>query len=209
LAFNDVQLPTSVERGATGGPRFNTTVITLSSGFEKRNINWEKVRGAWDIGYGIQKKEDFSVVLDFFYARQGKANSFRFKDWSDFQIGDTTDDTSRQSIGTGDGSDTTFQIIKKYISGSITYNRDITKIVSGTLRVWVNNIEVFSPAAWSVDLLTGIITFVVAPPLGQDIQVITEFDVAVRFDTDGLDVNVRTFDAGAIPNLPVLEVRGE
>ena len=209
MAFHDVRLPEEVERGASGGPRFNTTVMTLSSGFEKRNINWSKVRGEWDVGYGIQKKDDFSLVMDFFYARQGKAHSFRFKDWSDYEIGDATDITTRQSIGTGDGVDTTFQINKTYTSGGVTYSRDVNKIVAATLSVWVNDVLQTITTNYTIDLLTGIITFVAAPTDTHDIEVICQFDMAVRFDVDALDVNVVTFDAGAIPNLPVVEVRGE
>jgi uncharacterized protein (TIGR02217 family) len=34
-----------------------------------------------------------------------------------------------------------------------------------------------------------------------------EFDVPVRFDTDKLDINLSGFASGAIPNIPVVEVR--
>ena len=42
MAFHNVQLPEEVERGAQGGPQFKTTVFTLSSGYEKRNVEWER-----------------------------------------------------------------------------------------------------------------------------------------------------------------------
>ncbi len=34
-----------------------------------------------------------------------------------------------------------------------------------------------------------------------------EFDVPVRFDTDRLDVNLSSFEAGEAPNVPVVEIR--
>ena len=34
-----------------------------------------------------------------------------------------------------------------------------------------------------------------------------EFDVPVRFDSDKLEVNVNGFHHGAIPNIPIIEVR--
>lgn len=214
MAFHDVRLPEEVEQGSSMGPVFNTTIFTTAAGFEQRNINWAQPRLGADIGYGLQFKDrtqaknSYGDIIDFFYARQGSAHSFRFKDWSDFEIGDTTDATTRQLIGVGDTVETQFQIIKKYTSGSITFDRTITKIVAGTLRVWENGVEVFSPGSWSVNLLTGIITFVSAPA-AVNIEVICEFDVPVRFTQDNLVISLEAIEAGAVPNIPVVEVRGE
>lgn len=196
------------------GPVFSTTVFTTFAGFEQRNINWAQPRLAADIGYGLQFKDrdeaknSYGEIIDFFYARQGRAHSFRFKDWSDYQIGDTTDDTTRQLIAVGDTVETAFQVIKKYTSGSITFDRTINKLVASTLRVWVNDVEVFSPATWTEDELTGIITFGAAPA-AVDIEVICEFDVPVRFTQDALTISLEQVEAGAVPNIPVIEVRGE
>ena len=44
-------------------------------------------------------------MLDFFHARRGRAYGFRLKDFSDFTM-------AEQSIGTGDGSTATFQLIR-------------------------------------------------------------------------------------------------
>lgn len=203
-SFHEVRLPEQIERGAQGGPSFNTTVFELSSGYEKRNINWSLPRGAWDIGYGIQTKEDFSEVLAFFYARQGRAYGFRFKDWTDYQIGDNDTDTE-QDIATAIAAQQQFQIVKRYSSGGIDYDRTIVKLVSGTVRVFKNGVEAMS--GWTADNDTGIITFSSAPGAGVVIGVICEFDVPVRFDTDKINISAETFDAGAIPNLPVTELR--
>lgn len=204
MAFHDVRLPEDVERGALGGPRFKTTVMELSSGEEKRNIEWSKTRGAWQIGYGIESKEDFDDVKAFFYARQGRAHSFRFKDWSDYEIGE---EGSPQQIGTGNGVALTFQIEKRYTSGGYTFHREIKKPVDGTLRVFKNGVEQL--AGWSCNYATGVITFSVAPGNLVAVQVICEFDVAARFETDALDINMAIFDAGSIPNIDIVEVRTE
>ena len=34
-----------------------------------------------------------------------------------------------------------------------------------------------------------------------------EFDVPVRFDTDYLEVDLSHFEAGQIPNIPIVEIR--
>jgi uncharacterized protein (TIGR02217 family) len=51
------------------------------------------------------------------------------------------------------------------------------------------------------------VTFAVAPAAGALITAGYEFDVPVRFDTDRLDINLASFDAGEAPNVPVVEMR--
>jgi len=207
MAFHDVRLLEDIERGAQGGPRFKTGILILSSGFEKRNIEFEETRGFWDVGYGIQTKTDFTGVIEFFYARQGRANSFRFKDFSDFEIGNNTTSTP-QTIGIGNASATTFQISRLYSSGGFDFNRTINKIVATpTPRIFLDAVE--QGSGFTINLLTGIVTFSVAPGAGVLVRIICEFDTAVRFDTDALDINLLHFDAGSIPKIPVIEVRGE
>jgi uncharacterized protein (TIGR02217 family) len=214
MAFHDVRLPDDIEKGASGGPGFKTTVTPLTSGHEQRNIDWDKARGRWDIGYGLMKQDDVTlqatvdIILAFFYTREGKAHGFRFKDWSDFRIGTfSTPTTDNQSIGTGDDSQTTFQVFKRYSSGGIDYDRDVTHIVAATFAVLFDNVVQATPAVYTIDLLTGIITFVSPPGGGVDVQVALEFDVPVRFDTDLMDLNVQIFESGAWPNIPILELR--
>lgn len=203
-SFVEERLPEQVEKGATGGPSFNTTVFELSSGYEKRNENWSVSRGSWDIGYGIQTKEDFTEVLAFFYARHGRSIGFRYKDWTDYEIGDDANDED-QSIGTGDNAKQQFQVIRTYPSTAGNYDRIIKKLVNGTVRVFLDNVEQFS--GFTIDNDTGIITFAIAPGVSVDVGVICEFDVPVRFDTDKINISAETFDAGAIPNLPIVELR--
>ena len=108
MAFHDTRLPVDVERGALGGPGFKTTVTPLGSGKEQRNIDWARTRAEFDIGYGLMDQDSIILeatidsLLAFFYTREGKAHTFRFKDWSDFKIGDWQNPTTdNQSVATG------------------------------------------------------------------------------------------------------------
>lgn len=205
MTFHDVKLDEDVERGAQGGPGFKTTITTLSSGFEQRNIDWEKARGRWDISYGLDDKTNLETTLAFFYARFARAHTFRFKDWTDFEIGVDATDTE-QTIGTGTGSQTQFQASRLYTSGAFNYVRDITKLVSGTVRVFLDGVEQF--ADFTIDLITGVITFTAgAPAGGVVVGLISEFDVHVRFDIDQLDLRA-FFDGNySMPEIPLIEVR--
>jgi uncharacterized protein (TIGR02217 family) len=197
MSFHDVRLPEDVERGAKGGPRFKTSIRQLSSGHEKRNIEWEKARGEWDVGYGIQREIDLARVINFFYARLGQAHSFRFKDWSDYKLADSL-------CGTGNGVQTVFQCIKTYESGSYVYQRIITKPVAG-LVVKLDGVVV--PSGYTIDLTTGLITFSSPVANGIDVTISGTFDVHVRFNTDRLDISAESFESGAIPDISIIELK--
>jgi len=210
-SFIEERLPEDIERGATGGPRFKTSVTTLSSGFEKRNIEWSKVRGRWDIAYGLTSLDQVADVINMFYAAQGRARGFRFKDWSDFQIGKQTDDSTRQVIGTGYGDKTHFDVFKRYGIASVSYYRRIHKLVSGTTKVFLDDAE--QTSGFSVHVNLGKIVFDSAPAEGVEVSVITEFDVPVRFDTDELPIETELFfqeqPIGQIPRIDLVELRLE
>lgn len=199
MAFDEVRLPDNVERGAKGGHNFKTIVLTVASGAEKRREVWSRARGEWDVGYGIDDDEAFQAVVAFFLGRRGKSRGFRFKDWSDYTL-------SNELIGTGTGVQTAFQIAKSYDAAN-PYTREIRKVVSGTLSVVVNSVAQTEGVDFTADYNTGILTFISIPASGHEVRVTCEFDVPVRFDEDGLEVTLEQFNAGTIPNFPIIETR--
>jgi uncharacterized protein (TIGR02217 family) len=111
-----------------------------------------------------------------------------------------------QRIGTGDGATKTFQLVKTYGSSFAPYMRTISKPVSGTVRVATNGIEQPVGSAFNCDPTTGLVTFPVPPAPGAAITAGYSFDVPVRFDTDELDIDLSTFEAGGIPQIPLIEI---
>src|SRR6266446_5655899 len=75
----------SSDLGSAGGPGWLTHIVTLDSGVEQRNVLWAQDRGRWDVGLRNLGREDLLTLLAFFQARRGRADSFRFKDWFDFE----------------------------------------------------------------------------------------------------------------------------
>lgn len=219
MAVHEVRLPDDIERGAVGGPQFKTVVHESDTGFEQRDIKWAQARGSWDISYGLMAIEDPATlktvlpdIVEFFRAREGRAHSFRFKDWADFKIGDPDDPASNnQAIGIGDNLEVDFQIFKRYSSGGVDYDRTIYKIVSGTLTVFLDGVLQVEGGGndYTVDLNTGVITFNVTPPTNDVISVACEFDVLVRFGSDKLDLSVETFNSGSVPAIEIVELRLE
>lgn len=206
MSFHDVQLPDDIEQGAKGGPRFKTTILGAMSGREQRNIEWTYPRHSWNIGYGIQDRDGYAAVVAFFYARQGRGYAFRFKDWTDYTSGSSESDVSgnRVLIGLGDGSTTQFQLIKYYTDSAATFSRKITRPVSGTTTIYLDGVQT---TGFSVSTSGGIVTMNVAPSGGVNITSFFQFDVPVRFDSDQIQTDVTWYNAAAIPDINIVEVR--
>ena len=194
---DQVRLPDSVERGASGGPTFATGIITSSSGRETRIQQWSSARMRWDVGYGIQTREDFQEVLAFYYARRGRFKGFRFKDFSDYAVDD-------ERFATANGSATLFQLIKTYVDSVEDYVRTITLPVDGTIVITIDGT---GEDAVNVNYETGEVTFDVAPSSGSVLRWSGEFDVPVRFDTDDFELEIIHINAATVPSLPIIELR--
>ncbi|MEQ9527260.1 MAG: DUF2460 domain-containing protein, partial [Parvibaculaceae bacterium] len=112
-----------------------------------------------------------------------------------------------QALGTGDGERMVFPLVKTYVSGEASYTREIAKPVAGSVRVSVAGAEQEEGVDFAVDHASGVVTFAVAPAAGESVTAGYEFDVPVRFDTDFLDINLAAFEAGSVPDIPVIEIR--
>lgn len=209
MGFHEVRFPANLSFGSVGGPERRTDVVALSNGFEERNTPWAHSRRRYDAGVAMRSLDDIALLIDFFEARRGQLHGFRWKDWSDFKscAPSRTPEFGNQRIGTGDGETKVFQLTKTYQSGINTYARPITKPVEGTVLAGVSVDELVADVHFSVNYGTGQITFVDAPHKDMAVTAGFEFDVPVRFDTDMIQTSVASFQAGEVPNVPVLEIR--
>ncbi len=209
MDFHEVRFPASLSFGSVGGPERRTDIVTLANGFEERNTPWAHSRRRYDAGLGMRSLEDIEVLIAFFEARRGQMHGFRWKDWSDFKSGGANADAAFQDqpLGIGDGATRVFALSKTYRSGAFTYTRPITKPVAGSVLVGVAQDQLFEGVDFEVDTATGQIALTEAPGEGQPVSAGFEFDVPVRFDTDRIQTSVASFQAGDVPNVPVVEVR--
>ncbi|MEX0365357.1 MAG: TIGR02217 family protein [Ruegeria sp.] len=209
MNFHEVRFPASLSFGSVGGPERRTDIVTLANGFEERNTPWAHSRRRYDAGLGMRSLDDIETMISFFEARQGQMYGFRWKDWSDYKSGSATADVDHgdQVIARGDGERTEFQLVKTYSSGGVSYVRPITKPVLGTVRLGLDQDAMREGVDYEVDLARGLVTFVAPPPEQVEITAGFEFDVPVRFDTDKIQTSVASFQAGDVPNVPVVEVR--
>ncbi|MCV6598441.1 MAG: DUF2460 domain-containing protein [Mangrovicoccus sp.] len=209
MSFHDVRFPASVSLGALGGPQRRTEIVALANGFEERNTPWAHGRRRYDAGLGMRSMADIEAVIAFFEARQGQLFGFRWKDWSDYRSCPADQPVSPvdQDLGQGDGARQVFALSKLYRSGPASYLREITKPVSGSVRVARDGQELTAGVDFTVSAESGEITFASPPSSGALLQAGFEFDVPVRFDSDRLDISVAGFEAGEIPSVPVIEIR--
>ena len=150
-------------------------------------------------------------MIAFFEERRGRLYGFRWRDRLDHSsalpgAGVTPLD---QAIATGDGVTATFALAKTYGGVYAPYRRPIAKPVAGSVRVAVAGAEVAAGTAFTCDATTGVITFLAGhiPAAETAITAGFLFDVPVRFDTDYLEADLSAFAAGAIPKVPVVEIR--
>lgn len=194
MGFLSTRFPDAIARGASGGHAyFSTTIVEVLSGHEKAISNWSASRGRWNVSQGLKiARADGSVVTDpkryeaardFLYMARGRLHRFRFKDWSDYAC-------ARSSGRLVQITSTTFQVAKVYgTDPSFEYVRSLTRLVASTVTVWVGGVLQSSPANYTVDLDTGVVTFA-SPPGVATREVACEFDVPCRFDTDRVDARL-------------------
>lgn len=209
MAFHDIRFPANLSFGALGGPERRTEIVTLANGHEERNTPWEHSRRRYDAGMGLRSLDDLETLVAFFEARRGRLHAFRWKDWGDWKSSRPSMPTTPldQRLGFGDGVRTTFQLRKRYRSGDEDYWRPIAKPVPGSVSVAIADDPKVEGGEFWVDTATGIVTFASPPDIGALVTAGFEFDVPVRFDTDRIAVSLASFNAGEVPDVPVIEVR--
>ena len=206
--FHEVRFPLDVSLGSRGGPVRRTDIVTLASGREHRNSRWAHSRRRYDAGLGVRSIDALHAVIAFFEERRGRLIGFRFRDRIDWRSGAPSQEPTPldQRIGTGDGATGSFALTKTYGASYAPYQRLITKPVGTSVRIAVNGVEQSVGSAFACDPATGIVTFANPPAPGAFITAGYAFDVPVRFDTDELDIDLSAFEAGAIPQIPLVEV---
>lgn len=215
------RLPIYVEKGVAGGDRFNTNIPTrASSGHEQRTSEWDAALYEGDISYGIRALddggvEDLSAIVKMHRRMRGNYGTFPFRDWSDYQV-------TNGYIGTGDGSNDEFQLVKRYLydansndvdDDAVEFVRTVTLPESGTVRIFVAGVEKTITTHWTVSLTTGLVTFTVGnePANGERVTATFDFNKHVRFNlpNDHLRITLETSTHGMIPQIPIIEVIGE
>lgn len=220
MAFIETpRFPVDLKYGSLGGPTQNTDIVRTGGGVEYRNANWSLPLFRYNAKYSVKTRTTALQIYDLFLAMQGRFGGFRVKDLWDYTSATNGVDAfarTDQTLGTGNGSETDFQLIKDYTAGSVTISRTIKKPVSSAgLLVEVDGLPKVVTTDYTIDYTTGIITFNNPVPNGDIVKAGFEFDVPCRFDTDDLSDLFFTLAASAgsdtdivnYSDIPLIEVR--
>jgi uncharacterized protein (TIGR02217 family) len=212
MAFHDVTLPDDFQYGSTAGAGFSTIVQQTASGHEIRVARQSQAVHRMSLRTELQSAGQAKVLKAFALARRGSLHAFKIKDWSDYTSagdGESAATALDQVIGSGNGTTTTFQLVKRYeTTGPNPYIRTITLPISGTVVAAIDGI---TTTAFTVSG-TGQIVFSTAPGNGTVVTAGFQFHVPVRFTLDvdrWTRLQADAFNVWSLPTLDVQEVLNE
>lgn len=184
MAHHDVVFPLSISRDSTFGPCFDTKISETGGRWESRNQRCEYPLSQGDIAKGVCGRARLDEFRSFFLAiAHGKENSFLFHDWMDNRAVDYQNQNF-PLLGTGDGAEQHFQLVKIYQFMGRTYTRTIKKPIGGSIEIYIAG--AFQQSGWTVDFSTGIITITNPPGVGEAVTADFRFYVPCRLDRDDM-----------------------
>lgn len=201
--------------GWQGGPGVDVLIRTLRNRHERRRKKGDLIRHRFTLPFqNIRDDRMLKYIRSAFNALGGPTDSFLVKDYGDFTHAESLA-ADPMPFATGDGVTVAFQLAKTYYFGegvgAASYTRPITKPLS-TILIYVNGTHVGA----TINTLTGIITFAVAPANGAVISWVGEFRVPVRFENFDLPATIDNKFGGAgdrkfatNANATLVEVFGE
>ena len=229
MGFHDLAIfPEQISRQSTGSPRWNTSVVTHDGGDRTALPRWTLPLKIFDARQGLRRQSDVAAILRFFHARIGATYGFRFKDPWDYATtatgtthnpGDASVATADvQTVlvstglpGVGDGTETQFQLVKRYESAGAERVKVIQKPKASTVLVSIDGVD--QASGWTLDDTTGIVTFSTPPGVGLDVAAGFEFytPCALSEETDmgGVEVQSVDFNANSMPSILIEELRGD
>ena len=200
------RFPDGIAYGAQGTILYNTSVTRSQSGRHMANANWSYPLHEYNVGYPVRSFNMLAQLTDYFHVCGGQFGGFRFKDHKDFKSCGPLSAVSHtdQALGTGDGNETQFQLIKVYSVGGYNRSRIIQKPVLNTIKIGVDG--VLTGSGFTIDHTKGIVTFDAAPANGKVLTWGGEFDVPVKFKVDSISSDIEGFLLSGL-NVDVEEIR--
>lgn len=212
MAFHDVELPTGFQYSSIAGAGFGTIIQETASGHEYRVARQSQGRHRFRLVKGLQTEAEAKALKAFALGRRGALHSWKLTDFSDYTSasdGVSAPDDEDQVLGTADGTETTFQLVKTYdASGDAPYSRAITLPKSGTVVVSLDNVNT---TAFTVNG-SGQVVLDSAPANGVVVKAGFEFCVPVRFSAEfdaWAQLQADAYQIWSLPTLDAVEVLSE
>lgn len=213
MTFHDIELDRAYSYGSVITEQGNTAVIQLASGQEERIQRWNDTQLMANLGYAVKTYDDLTALLKFKRARGHRAHSFRFWNPLDYSTNaaNTPNNTSTalvtaidQVLGQGTGTLAAFQLIKRYVSGSQTVIKNITKPISDSVKIaWTNaGVDTIKTEGthYNVNYTTGVVMFTPEniPTLNDQVRGGCQYNEEMRFETDDSGISIESFERGDV-----------
>lgn len=195
MAFIEESFPIEcIDRASAGGVGFAVTRIHQDSGQKFSILRRPGPLWQYDLASTVKVDDNSLITLLNFIVAVGDSG-FRFRDPIDFATDQTWQqwknsvvNENDQQFATGDGTTTTFQLIKRYTVGTQSYQRPITKVNQTNIAALaaIDGVPQTNGVNFTVDDTSGLITFTTAPAPGSILTWGGEFDVPVCFTEETL-----------------------
>lgn len=180
-------------------PTFSNLVQRSAAGREVRAALWVYPIYEWDLTYEYlpdDSTDALKTYLGFFLQRQGAYDSFLYADPNDTSVTD-------QSIGTGNGSNQDFQLVRTY-GGFTEPVYDIAASPAPVIKV--NGVTKSTPADYTINS-TGMVHFTSAPGGSQPVTATFTYYWRVRFKEDAADFENFAYKLFALKRITLLGVK--
>lgn len=182
-------------------------VVETRSGTEEINGLWSHSRREYEIVLGTNEMNLRDALEVFWEGRRGSLYGFLLEDPVDFSTaayGSSVADDD-QPLGTGDGTETQFQMVKVFDDILRPYTWNIRRPKMDTVLIAIDENPV-AEADYTVDDETGIVTFDTAPADGAVITFGCEYYIPVRFEGPLEDVII-TGDVVEATKVMLVEIK--
>lgn len=178
MSYLDVTFQECAGYGWQGGPAFQTQIVAMASGRERRNAQIAQARHQFQAPFQNIRREAYRNIKQMHLTCRGQLHCFKFRDELDYQA-------DNEVFATGDGATTTFQLAKVSTIDGVSYAREVY-VIDGPATFTANG----SPITGTVDADRGTVTFSSAPANGAVLRWTGQFMLWVRFNQDYLPFSI-------------------
>ena len=183
-------------------------MVTLANGYEERNTPWAHSRRRYDAGVAMRSLDDIETLIAFFEARRGQLHGFRWKDWTDYKsCGARAEPAYRDQVIGPATTDARPSSWSRPIARAIRLRAPHRQAGAGTVRV--GSTAMSSRRAcitrWTTTHGPRDLRASAQRGGGDHRRVRVRRARAVRHRS--IQTSVASFQAGDVPNVPVVEIR--
>lgn len=175
--------------GWSGGPEFQTRIVQMANGRERRNADWGQHRHRYTLPFQNIRPDGYATVRQMFEVVRGQLGEFLYYDPLSRLATD-------QLFGVGDGVTTEYQLSTLSVLDGVTYQREVYALytpddggdaIEVTPTIAISGVPT---VAFVTDPDRGKVIFTVAPANGAPLRWSGPFSVWVRFLNDWLPFSI-------------------